>query len=108
MPQCATRRGVGAYSGKPTGARVAPTMEGPMFGGLRCSGVTMTLALALLAGTADNARAQSYPAKPVRVIFPFPPGGPTDLLRRAVAQKLSGQTGHQFIAGTGAGTGGHL
>src|SRR5258706_9860379 len=108
MPQCATRRGVGAYSGKPTGARVAPTMEGPMFGGLRCSGVTMTLALALLAGTADNARARCYPAKPVRVIFPCPRGGPTDLLGRAVAQKLSDQTGQQFIADTRPGAGGNL
>lgn len=79
-----------------------------MFGGLRFSGVTMTLALALLAGTADNARAQSYPAKPVRVIFPFPPGGPTDLLGRAVAQKLSDQTGQQFIADTRPGAGGNL
>src|SRR5258706_1955285 len=66
------------------------------------------LALVLLAGTPDSARAKSYPAKPVRVIFPFPPGGPTDLLGRAVAQKLSDQTGQQFIADTRPGAGGNL
>jgi tripartite-type tricarboxylate transporter receptor subunit TctC len=52
--------------------------------------------------------AQAYPAKPVRVIFPFPPGGPTDLLGRAVAQKVSDQTGQQFIADTRPGAGGNL
>ena len=79
-----------------------------MFGGLRFSGMTLMLALALLAGTQDSARAQSYPAKTVRVIFPFPPGGPTDLLGRAVAQKLSDQMGQQFIADTRPGAGGNL
>ena len=54
------------------------------------------------------AHGQAYPAKPVRVIFPFPPGGPTDLLGRAVAQKLSDQTGQQFIADTRPGAGGNL
>ena len=52
--------------------------------------------------------AQAYPSKPVRVIFPFPPGGPTDLLGRAVAQKLSDQVGQQFVADTRPGAGGNL
>src|SRR3954469_5665754 len=52
--------------------------------------------------------AQAYPTKTVRVIFPFPPGGPTDLLGRAVAQKLSDQMGQQFIADTRPGAGGNL
>jgi len=57
---------------------------------------------------ADSVIAQAYPVKPVRVIFPFPAGGPTDLLGRAVAQKLSDQTGQQFIADTRPGAGGNL
>jgi tripartite-type tricarboxylate transporter receptor subunit TctC len=52
--------------------------------------------------------AQAYPAKPVRVIFPFPPGGPTDILGRAIAQKLSDQMGQQFVADTRPGAGGNL
>ena len=79
-----------------------------MFGWLQVLSTTMVLALVLMAGNSQNSFAQTYPAKTVRVIFPFPPGGPTDLLGRAVAQKLSDQTGQQFIADTRPGAGGNL
>jgi tripartite-type tricarboxylate transporter receptor subunit TctC len=69
-----------------------------------CSG----LALAICALAANVALAQAYPAKPVRMILPFPPGGPTDLLGRAIAQKLSDQIGHQVIADNRPGAGGNL
>ena len=57
---------------------------------------------------AHGALAQTYPAKPIRLIFPFPPGGPTDLLGRAVAQKMSEQLGQQLVADTRPGAGGNL
>ena len=41
--------------------------------------------------------AQAYPSRPVRVIIPFPPGGTLDIVGRMLAQKLSDQTGQQFI-----------
>ncbi len=41
--------------------------------------------------------AQTYPAKPVRLIVGFAPGGPNDIVARGLAQKLSEQTGQQFI-----------
>ncbi|HXF65800.1 MAG TPA: tripartite tricarboxylate transporter substrate binding protein [Burkholderiales bacterium] len=44
---------------------------------------------AALAAAAAGASAQSYPAKPVRLIVPLSPGGPSDILGRAMAQKLS-------------------
>lgn len=52
------------------------------------------------------AAAQSYPAKPVRVVVPFPPAGGTDLFARTVAQKLSAVLGQQIIVDNRSGAGG--
>ena len=68
-----------------------------------------TAALALCAAVAAPlATAQPYPSKPIRMIFPFPPGGPTDLLGRAVAQKMSDNMGQQVVADNRPGAGGNL
>ena len=52
--------------------------------------------------------AQQYPAKPVRVIIPFPPGGPTDIIGRMVADTLSKAYGVQFVPDPRAGAGGNI
>ncbi len=52
--------------------------------------------------------AQTYPAKPVRMIVAFPPGGPTDLVGRIIAAKVAEQTGQQFIVENRAGAGGNI
>lgn len=52
--------------------------------------------------------AQGYPAKPVRIIAPFPPGGGTDILARVVAGKLGGLLGQQFVVENRSGAGGAL
>ena len=54
------------------------------------------------------ATAQNYPAKPVRVVIAFPPGGPTDLVGRIIAAKLADQTGQQFVVENRAGAGGNI
>jgi tripartite-type tricarboxylate transporter receptor subunit TctC len=56
----------------------------------------------------SGAEAQSYPAKPVRWIVPFPPGGGTDLISRTVAQKLTEAWGVQVVAENRPGAGGTL
>jgi tripartite-type tricarboxylate transporter receptor subunit TctC len=67
--------------------------------------------LQLAAGTAAlstnsrHASAQAYPARPVRVIVPFAPGGQTDVVARLIAQKLSERLGKQFYIENMAGAG---
>ena len=53
--------------------------------------------LALGCAVLPAAFAQSYPARPVRVVIPFPPGGTLDAVGRMLAQKLSEQTGQAFV-----------
>lgn len=55
------------------------------------------LAVPALAGATGFARAQSYPAKPVRWIVPYPAGGGSDFLARNIGQQLSTQVGQPVV-----------
>jgi tripartite-type tricarboxylate transporter receptor subunit TctC len=57
---------------------------------------------------AAPAGAQSYPDRPVRVIVPYAPGGPTDAITRLLAQKLSERGGKQFYVENMGGGGGNI
>ena len=52
--------------------------------------------------------AQDYPNRPVRWIVPFAPSGPTDLMSRAVAEKLTQRLGQQFVVDNRSGAGGNI
>ncbi|WP_375415247.1 Bug family tripartite tricarboxylate transporter substrate binding protein [uncultured Bradyrhizobium sp.] len=63
-------------------------------------------AVLLLAGITPSV-AQGYPTRPVRVVVGFPPGGPTDIIARIVAQRLSDSFGQQFYVENIGGAGGN-
>lgn len=62
----------------------------------------------LLCACALHTHAQNYPAKPVRFIVNFPPGGPTDIMGRLAADALSKSWGVQVVADNRAGAGGNI
>ncbi len=64
------------------------------------------LMLCVLSVVAGAAYAQGYPDKPIRAIVPFVAGGPTDIMARALGQKLSMAFGKQVIIDNRAGGGG--
>ena len=62
----------------------------------------------LFAGLSLGATAQTFPSKPMHVIVPFPPGGPTDVLGRIVAQGLSDALGQPAVVENKAGAAGNI
>jgi len=69
------------------------------------SRVALSLIACLAAGASP---AQDYPARPVRMVVPFSPGGSTDVLARIVGQKLTERSGQPVIIENRAGAGGNI
>jgi tripartite-type tricarboxylate transporter receptor subunit TctC len=72
--------------------------------------IAATLACAVTAGTAGSAAAQggsdeakAYPNRAIRIIVPFPPGGPADIIARFVGQRMSEDWGQPVVIENRAG-----
>jgi tripartite-type tricarboxylate transporter receptor subunit TctC len=66
------------------------------------------LVAAAIAAAMSPAAAQSWPARPVTVVVPFPAGGSTDILARALGQELSENLGQQFVIENRTGATGNI
>ena len=66
----------------------------------------LLLFVVLLTGTTHAQ--QNYPNRPVRWVVPFAPGGPTDIMSRAIGEKLGQRLGQQFVVDNRGGAGGNI
>ncbi len=71
--------------------------------------IALIAGLGALACTGTRAQAPAtFPDKPIRMVLPFPPGGPTDLVARVLAQKMSNQMGQQVLIDNKPGANGNI
>jgi tripartite-type tricarboxylate transporter receptor subunit TctC len=70
--------------------------------------VVLLAALGICGWTFSVAAQDAYPARPIRLIVPFPPGGPTDVMGRLISQGLSNQLGQQVYVDNRPGAGSTL
>ncbi len=63
---------------------------------------------AVFAAAAAFAQAQTWPARPIRMLVGFPPGGPTDVVARIVSEKVAANIGYQIVIDNRPGAAGNI
>src|SRR5262245_46644513 len=66
------------------------------------------LAAGLAAAAASTLHAQDYPARPIRLLAPFAPGGPMDILSRSLGERLAASLGKQIVVDNRSGGSGTI
>jgi tripartite-type tricarboxylate transporter receptor subunit TctC len=69
---------------------------------------TCGLLIAAFVAAGEAAAAEAYPAKPIRLVIPFAPGGTTDILGRVIGERLTAQLGQQIVVENRGGAGGNI
>ncbi len=70
--------------------------------------IALAVLVAVTQAPLGSAVAQTYPTRAINLVVPFPPGGPTDLVARVIAQQMSAQTGQPVVVDNRPGANGNI
>src|ERR1700694_6271377 len=71
-------------------------------------GLALSLFMLMFAALPSAARARTYPARPIRIVVPYPAGGTSDILARSLGEKLTGSLGQPVVVENKPGANGNL
>ena len=103
MTMMSATTGMPRHNGAPSGAAMTASLTGPLK-----ALIASAMCLGVLAQPSPALAQETYPASPVRLVVGFAAGGPTDLVGRLVAQKLTSQMGMNVLVDNKPGAAGNL